>query len=842
MAANTIRLESDQISVGERDGEARVAIVRSGDLSGAATVTFGVTTDSASIGADFLATPLNSDVRSVPGGYEISFAAGESRKEVVFRINDDSSSEATETFVISVINVNGPDATLGAPRTVRVDILDDENPVVDQPQPPLRSDFNVSLDAVVSGLAEPIAFEFLATNPNKLLIAEKRGTIQVYDLSAVADGDAPVLERTMLDIQSIVNSRQDRGLLDIAVHPDLANNPYLYAFYVVDPAGVEADGGGNRFSHLVRYTLDAATGYTSIVAGSSTVLLGGGAQTIDDISGRGAIDGTLPVHENVVATDIDVARDANGIALEGYDVGNPTFKTDVLKVDSRSHAGGALAFGPDGALYVSTGDGTSFNFADPRSYYVQDVDSLVGKILRIDPITGAGLADNPFVQTGDDLSSNSSKVYQLGLRNPFSIGFDEDGRLIITDTGWNTWEEINTGGPGANFGWPYYEGGDNGQILLNSQYVNRPEVQNGTFTVTPNSEITPAFRAFAHDSNVAGFQVQGITGGDAIYTGDVYPQDLFGSYFFADVSQGEIFAVNVEDRRDLEFLIKREGSLAPVHFSQGPDGYVYYADIAFGNIGRLSIVPGDQLTPAQQLEIFNLYIGYFDRAPELDGYEFHKRAILEDIRGPAAKTFEQALLDRADHFFDAAIAAPEFSGYAASDTTEQFVRAIYDNVLLRPGVGGTVSPAEVAYWVDRIDSGEVSRGKLVLEFFDAQPNLLANGTPAEKAITAKALKIIENRITVAVEFAKPENSEGLFKAEAHNAGVAALEGVDETQESVDAALARLNSSSTSNATLAFAAGETQDPTNEEMSDIDSQSSETDITTDSTPDPNDMLIA
>ena len=137
----------------------------------------------------------------------------------------------------------------------------------------------------------------------------------------------------------------------------------------------------------------------------------------------------------------------------------------MLKVDSRSHAGGALAFGPDGALYVSVGDGTSFNFADPRSFYVQDLDSLAGKILRIDPITGSGLADNPFVEPGADLAANRSKVWQLGLRNPFTMNFDETGQLFISEVGWAKWEEINSAGAGANFGWPFYEGGDNGVLV-----------------------------------------------------------------------------------------------------------------------------------------------------------------------------------------------------------------------------------------------------------------------------------------------------------------------------------------------------------------------------------------
>ncbi|MFY0613224.1 MAG: cadherin-like domain-containing protein, partial [Hyphomicrobiaceae bacterium] len=200
------------------------------------------------------------------------------------------------------------------------------------------------------------------------------------------------------------------------------------------------------------------------------------------------------------------------------------------------------------------------------------------------------------------------------------------------------------------------------------------------------------------------------------------------------------------------------------------------------------------MSEAQAEALVKLYVGYFNRAPEFDGLTFHKTAVLDQLNGNPAKTFDEALLERADHFFEAAIAQPEFSGYSANDTTQQFVETIYENVLLRPGVGADVTQDEVLYWVNKIDSGEVSRGELVLEFFAAQPILLANGTPEEKAITAKTIAILENRVSVGVEFAKPENSEGLLNGEAHDAGVAALKDVDDTPQSVDDAIATFTDS------------------------------------------------
>ena len=217
------------------------------------------------------------------------------------------------------------------------------------------------------------------------------------------------------------------------------------------------------------------------------------------------------------------------------------FKQNYVKVDSTSHAGGNLAFGPDGALYVSVGDGSSYNYADPRTANVQSLDGLSGKILRIDPTSGHGLADNPFFARGVPLSSDRAKVFQLGLRNPFSMTFDQQGRLLIADTGWNSYEEINVGGPGANFGWPWYEGGDGGVSTKTPSYRDLPAGTNFYNAVAAGSiKVIAPFRAFSHDSSAPGFQLQAITAGEAIITGSVYPSSLSGHLIFTDFVQGEI--------------------------------------------------------------------------------------------------------------------------------------------------------------------------------------------------------------------------------------------------------------------------------------------------------------
>ncbi len=566
--SGTIFLGEIEISVSEIESQALVPIVRTGDLSSPAVVEYSITGDTAVAGQDFVA-----------GVGTVTFAAGVDRVLVPVSIIDDTIGEATETVILSLTNVEG--GFLQAPRTARIAILDNENPVSDPPNPPLVSPYTVSEQVVVGGLSQPIDMEFIdvpsaPSGSAYAYVAEKGGRIKLVDTAT----GAPV--STFIDISSKVNNIQDRGLLDIVVHPDFPSTPYVYAFYVVDPpqtagrtGNAGPDGGGNRYAYLVRFMADAANGYRTAVAGSETILLGGAGTTLASISGGGAIDSTSNLGQT------ESGRTAGGGYLDDY-----------IKVDSRSHAGGALAFGPDGALYVSIGDGTSFNFADPRTASVQSLDSLSGKILRIDPETGRGLADNPFA-TGTDLSSNRAKVYQLGLRNPYSISFDNTGKLIISDTGWNSFEEINSGAAGANFGWPYYEGGDNGALRQTAGYSTQAGAAAFYSAVAAGTiEIAPAYRAFSHASADPGFQVQAITGGNVAYTGDKYPQGLLNDYFFTDVSQGEVFTVDLNDRREVTYLYKTSSNFGPVHFTQGADGYVYYVDLVRNHIGRLLISGG----------------------------------------------------------------------------------------------------------------------------------------------------------------------------------------------------------------------------------------------------------
>ena len=125
--------------IGEANGTVMVPIVRTGDLTRPSTIEYGITPDTATAGVDYLG-----------GNGTITMDVGVDRVFIPVQILNDNLSEPTETFVVSIINVDSG-STILFPRTARIDILDDENPVVDPTSPPLTSNYNVTQQVVVSG-------------------------------------------------------------------------------------------------------------------------------------------------------------------------------------------------------------------------------------------------------------------------------------------------------------------------------------------------------------------------------------------------------------------------------------------------------------------------------------------------------------------------------------------------------------------------------------------------------------------------------------------------------------------------------------------------------------------
>ena len=423
--------------------------------------------------------------------------------------------------------------------------------------PPPASAVNLNNEIVVSDLLQPTAVEW-TPDGDTMLIAQKRGVISVFK-------DGALLSTPFIDLSDRVNGTRDRGLLDIAVHPDFYNgSPYVYALYTYDPPEVyqntglaRPDGKGNRAGRLTRITADASTNFTTAVPGSEVVILG--------------TNSTWENFNGFTNSTNDIQEPPAGILPDGTNL------RDFLAADSESHTIGSVEFGPDGALYVSNGDGASYNRVDPRAIRVQDIDNLSGKILRIDPITGEGLTDNPFYN--GDKNANRSKVYQYGLRNPFRISIDPlDGRVYVGDVGWTTWEEINASNPGANFGWPYYEGADTFNRKTR-EYRDLPEAK--AFYQSGES-VTTAFLGLNHRS----FGISAVVVGD-VYRGNAFPEQYQGDLFFNDLGGGIVRNVSLDEAGNITSIDTfTTGAMVVVQISQAPDGSLYYVDLDDGLVGR----------------------------------------------------------------------------------------------------------------------------------------------------------------------------------------------------------------------------------------------------------------
>ena len=462
-------------------------------------------------------------------------------------------------------------------------------------------------EQVIGGLIQPTTFAW-SPNGNLMFIAEKGGVVRVSnDVGVLLNTTPPLppgsrgLQSTpFIDISSQVNNVADRGLLGLAVDPFFGQNQgrdYVYLLFTYDPPETQGQSGlagpdqaGNRPARLIRVTANPATNYTTAIPNSEVILLGKNSlwqytsrpdtDSTDNFSTlpSGIVNGSTITAPAALIEDADASNIGRDYAATDTNFDRNNNIRDYLAGDSQSHTIGQVHFGLDGALYVTVGDGTSYNGVDPRAIRAQDVDNLSGKLLRINPLTGQGLADNPFYN--GDLDSNRSKVWSYGLRNSFRFTVQpKTGNLYLGEVGWNNWEELNVATRGANLGWPYFEG-----IPPNAGYSVLPQAQ--AFYNSGQAVVNPLLtRNHAANANSDGRATTALIMGD-FYSGNTFPAAYNGALFYNDVGLGYVYTTFLNSDGTVNSTQVFDNLPYIVDMETGPDGNLYYASLYGGEIGR----------------------------------------------------------------------------------------------------------------------------------------------------------------------------------------------------------------------------------------------------------------
>ncbi|MGH9943264.1 MAG: PQQ-dependent sugar dehydrogenase [Pyrinomonadaceae bacterium] len=269
---------------------------------------------------------------------------------------------------------------------------------------------------------------------------------------------------------------------------------------------------------------------------------------------------TTPTVHNRVSRFTAPAADAVNpdVVLAGSEVA----LLDLENLSATNHNGGAMHFGSDGKLYIATGE----NAVPSNS---QTLSNKLGKILRLNP-DGTIPSDNPFFGTA---TGTNRSIWALGLRNPFTFSVQPGtGRLFINDVGQGTWEEINDGVAGANYGWPTCEGK----------------------CPTPN----PNFRDPVIQYSSGAVSECAITGGTFYNPRTAqFPAQYLGKYFFADFCAGWIRYVDPQnlptDPADAAAVTGfATGTDSPVDLQVAADGSLWYLARGSGSVFRVQFPAG----------------------------------------------------------------------------------------------------------------------------------------------------------------------------------------------------------------------------------------------------------
>ena len=306
----------------------------------------------------------------------------------------------------------------------------------------------------------------------------------------------------------------------------------------------------------------------------------------------------------------DAAGASSKSYVRRYTVQDGTISADSQKLivqwPSNGHNGAAVAFGHDGMLYVTTGDGTTDSDTNLAG---QQLDHLLAKLLRLD-VDSADASqgyivppDNPFV----DREDTAPETYAYGLRNPWRMATDAvTGQIWIGNNGQDLWEQVYLVEKGANWGWSVYEGSQ-------PFYLERQ--------LGPDPHTKPTFEH--HHS-----EARSLTGG-IVYHGKKYPE-LQGAYIYGDYSTGKIWAGKHNGKKVVWHKEIADSQMAIACFLEDNDGDILVLD--YQNGGEINkLVPNDQHDYSKSFPKRISESGIFT---DVRSYQLAEGAIPYDVNSP----------------------------------------------------------------------------------------------------------------------------------------------------------------------------------------------------------------
>lgn len=373
----------------------------------------------------------------------------------------------------------------------------------------------IQLEQVASGLAAPVALAAPDDGSSRLFIVDQVGVV------FIVDNQDTLLETPFIDIRDkmvgLNSSYDERGLLGMAFHPNFAENGRFFLYYSA-PLRANGPNDWDHTSHLSEFSISA--------------------------------------------------NDPNRA--------DPDSEKIILQIDQPqgNHNSGAIAFGPDGFLYVPLGDGGSGSDIGPghaQDWYAenaggngQDVEAnMLGSILRIDIDNG-----DPYAIPGDNpqISQNFPEIWAYGFRNPYRMAFDPagQGELFVGDAGQELWEEVSIVKAGGNYGWNVREGAH----CFSTANPSDPDAIRDCPTEDPEGDplIDPILE-FPNIKHPDGGLGTTIVGG-VVYRGDRLPA-WDGRYIFGQWSrsfrspEGGLFVATRSETNTWDFeavqIVDREG-------------------------------------------------------------------------------------------------------------------------------------------------------------------------------------------------------------------------------------------------------------------------------------------